>query len=42
MAKLMEVYKDMGLPAAVAKKYGLAGMQGSHAIGHTPWRPKAP
>jgi amidophosphoribosyltransferase len=33
--KLMEVYKDMGLPADVAKKYGLAGMQGSHAIGHT-------
>jgi amidophosphoribosyltransferase len=31
----MEVYKDMGLPADVAKKYGLAGMQGSHAIGHT-------
>lgn len=33
--KLMEVYKDMGLPKDVAKKYGLAGMQGSHAIGHT-------
>ncbi|WP_374368720.1 glutamine amidotransferase family protein [Dongia sp.] len=33
--KLMEVYKDMGLPVDVAKRYGLAGMQGSHAIGHT-------
>jgi amidophosphoribosyltransferase len=33
--KLMEVYKDMGLPKDVAKKYGLAQMQGSHAIGHT-------
>ena len=32
---LMEVYKDMGLPGEVAKKYGLAGMAGSHAIGHT-------
>src|SRR5215470_10186279 len=31
----MEVYKDMGLPAEVAGKYGLAGMAGSHAIGHT-------
>ncbi len=33
--RLMEVYKDMGLPAEVAAKYGLAGMEGSHAIGHT-------
>ena len=33
--RLMEVYKDMGLPVEVAKKYGLARMQGSHAIGHT-------
>ena len=33
--QLMEVYKDMGLPKDVARKYGLAGMQGSHAIGHT-------
>lgn len=33
--KLMEVYKDVGLPADVAKKDGLAHMQGSHAIGHT-------
>jgi amidophosphoribosyltransferase len=33
--QLMEVYKDMGLPAAVAEKYGLAEMEGTHAIGHT-------
>lgn len=33
--KLMEVYKDMGLPADVARRYGLSAMQGSHAIGHT-------
>lgn len=33
--QLMEVYKDMGLPGEVAKRYGLAGMEGSHAIGHT-------
>jgi len=33
--QLMEVYKDMGLPGEVAKRYGLSGMEGSHAIGHT-------
>jgi len=33
--QLMEVYKDMGLPADVADRYGLAGMEGTHAIGHT-------
>jgi amidophosphoribosyltransferase len=33
--QLMEVYKDMGLPAEVAARYGLAHMEGSHAIGHT-------
>jgi amidophosphoribosyltransferase len=33
--QLMEVYKDMGLPADVAARYGLADMEGSHAIGHT-------
>jgi amidophosphoribosyltransferase len=32
---LMEVYKDMGLPGEVAKRYGLKKMSGSHAIGHT-------
>jgi amidophosphoribosyltransferase len=33
--QLMEVYKDMGLPKEVADRYGLAGMEGTHAIGHT-------
>jgi amidophosphoribosyltransferase len=33
--QLMEVYKDMGLPKEVAERYGLGGMEGSHAIGHT-------
>ncbi len=33
--QLMEVYKDMGLPAEVAARYGLKSMEGSHAIGHT-------
>jgi amidophosphoribosyltransferase len=33
--QLMEVYKDMGLPVDVAAKYGIDGMEGSHAIGHT-------
>jgi amidophosphoribosyltransferase len=33
--QLMEVYKDMGLPAEVAARYGLKNMEGSHAIGHT-------
>ena len=33
--RVMEVYKDMGLPADVAARYGIAGMEGAHAIGHT-------
>jgi methylamine---glutamate N-methyltransferase subunit A len=33
--QVMEVYKDMGLPAEVVDKYGVRGMEGSHAIGHT-------
>jgi amidophosphoribosyltransferase len=33
--QLMEVYKDMGLPREVADRYGLAKMEGTHAIGHT-------
>ena len=31
----IEVYKDVGLPAAVAARFGLAGMTGTHALGHT-------
>lgn len=31
----IELYKEIGLPAAVAKRFDLAGMAGSHGIGHT-------
>jgi glutamate synthase domain-containing protein 1 len=31
----MEVYKEVGRPDAVARRFGLAAMAGSHAIGHT-------
>ena len=33
--RLMELYKETGLPASVAARFGLAGMAGSHGIGHT-------
>ena len=31
----MELYKGVGLPAEVSDRFGLAGMSGSHAVGHT-------
>ena len=31
----MELYKEVGLPERVAARFGLASMQGTHAIGHT-------
>lgn len=31
----VEIYRDVGLPPAVAKRFELAGMGGSHGIGHT-------
>ena len=31
----MELYKEVGLPGAVAERFDLAGMAGTHAIGHT-------
>jgi glutamate synthase domain-containing protein 1 len=31
----MELFKGVGLPADVSSRFGLAGMSGSHAIGHT-------
>jgi len=31
----MELYKGVGLPADVSARFGLAGMAGTHAIGHT-------
>jgi glutamate synthase domain-containing protein 1 len=31
----IEVYKEVGRPEEVTKRFGLAAMQGTHAIGHT-------
>ena len=31
----LEIYKEIGLPAAVVEQFGVAGMSGSHMIGHT-------
>ena len=31
----MELYKEVGLPDDVATRFGLAGMSGTHGIGHT-------
>jgi len=31
----MELYKEVGLPADVAARFGLPGMAGTHGIGHT-------
>jgi glutamate synthase domain-containing protein 1 len=33
--KRMELYKEVGLPSDVARRFGLAGMAGTHGIGHT-------
>jgi len=35
MGRRMELYKEVGLPGEVAKRFALAGMVGTHAIGHT-------
>ncbi|MEN2792983.1 glutamine amidotransferase [Sphingomonas oligophenolica] len=31
----IELYKEVGLPAEVVARFGLAGMRGTHGIGHT-------
>lgn len=31
----IEIYKEVGYPSEVARRFGLAHMSGSHAIGHT-------
>jgi methylamine---glutamate N-methyltransferase subunit A len=33
--KRIELYKEVGLPADVSSRFGLAAMSGSHGIGHT-------
>jgi len=33
--KIIEIYKEVGQPAQVAKRFDLASMAGSHGIGHT-------
>ena len=35
MGNRIELYKEVGLPSDVARRFGLAGMAGSHGIGHT-------
>jgi glutamate synthase domain-containing protein 1 len=35
VGRRMELYKEVGLPADVARNFGLAQMAGSHGIGHT-------
>jgi glutamate synthase domain-containing protein 1 len=35
MGRRMELYKEVGLPAEVAKRFDLGTMSGTHAIGHT-------
>jgi glutamate synthase domain-containing protein 1 len=31
----IEIYKEVGLPAQVVERFGVAGMAGTHGIGHT-------
>ncbi|WP_350334417.1 class II glutamine amidotransferase [Coralliovum pocilloporae] len=31
----VEIYKEVGLPETVLERFGIAGMSGSHGIGHT-------
>lgn len=33
--RAIEIYKEVGLPQAVADRFDLAGMSGTHAVGHT-------
>ncbi|MCY4541854.1 MAG: glutamine amidotransferase [Rhodobacteraceae bacterium] len=35
VGRMMEIYKEVGLPAEVVERFGISGMKGSHAIGHT-------
>jgi methylamine---glutamate N-methyltransferase subunit A len=35
VGEAIEIYKEVGYPTKVSERFELAGMQGSHAIGHT-------
>lgn len=35
VGRSIEIYKETGLPQKIASQFNLAGMQGSHVIGHT-------
>ncbi len=35
VGEAIEIYKEVGYPTEVAKRFGLDGMAGSHGIGHT-------
>ena len=35
VGQAIDLYKDIGSPAEVAKRYAFAGLQGSHLVGHT-------
>ncbi len=35
VGETMEIYKEVGLPEQVVRKFGVSGMSGTHGIGHT-------
>jgi glutamate synthase domain-containing protein 1 len=35
VGRAMEIYKDAGAPADIARRYDFAALRGSHAVGHT-------
>ncbi len=35
VGRMMEIYKEVGAPAEIVERFGIAHMKGSHAIGHT-------
>ena len=35
VGRSIDLYKDLGLPAEVAERYGFSGLRGTHVVGHT-------
>ncbi len=35
MGQVIDLYKEIGLPAKIAKQYGFERLQGTHVVGHT-------